>query len=211
MDRDRRELIRILQGAYSGELAAGLAYRGHWKSVSSANERTAIQRIEREEAVHRQRVGEMLASLGSAPRKLREVGMWMIGRTIGLSCHGLGRFLPMYFAGRLESGNVVEYEDAAALAAALSLSEFEAELLVMARVEKEHELFFLSMAAGHWLLPLMQRSFGWGGCETEAPAASGLESEPGTAGILPASSWLRTGVQDKAGRMPALPGSDSAT
>jgi demethoxyubiquinone hydroxylase (CLK1/Coq7/Cat5 family) len=211
MDRDRRELIRILQGAYSGELAAGLAYRGHGKSVSSANERTAIQRIEREEAVHRQRVGEMLASLGSAPRKLREVGMWMIGRTIGLSCHALGRFLPMYFAGRLESGNVVEYEDAAALAAALSLSEFEAELLVMARVEKEHELFFLSMAAGHRLLPLMQRIFGWGGCETEAPAASGLESEPGSAGILPFSSWLRAGVQDKAGRMPALPGSDSAT
>lgn len=181
MDRHRRELIRILQGAYSGELAAGLAYRGHWKSVSSADERIAIQKIEREEAVHRQRVGEMLAGLGSAPRKLREARMWVIGRTIGLSCHALGRFLPMYFAGRLESGNVVEYEDAAAHASALGLSEFEADLLVMARVEKEHELFFLSMVAGHRLLPLMQGIFKWGLCETETPQAPeniGAEPEP---------------------------------
>ncbi len=181
MDRDRHELIRILQGAYSGELAAGLAYRGHWKSVSRADERTAIQKIEREEAVHRQRVGEMLTGLGSAPGKLREARMWLIGRTIGLSCHALGRFLPMYFAGRLESGNVVEYKDAADRASALGLSEFEADLLVMARVEKEHELFFLSMVAGHRLLTLMQGIFGWGGCDTETPRAPeniGGEPEP---------------------------------
>ncbi|HXU39631.1 MAG TPA: ferritin-like domain-containing protein [Blastocatellia bacterium] len=181
MDRDRDELIRILQGAYSGELAAGLAYRGHWKSVSSPDERTAIQKIEREEAVHRQRVGEMLDTLGAGPRKVREARMWMIGRTIGLSCHALGRFLPMYFAGRLESGNVVEYEDAAAHASALGLSEFEADLLVMARVEKEHELFFLSMVAGHRLLPLMQGIFKWGRCETvtpQAPENIGAEPEP---------------------------------
>jgi rubrerythrin len=179
MDRDRRELIRILQGAYSGELAAGLAYRGHWKSVSSADERTAIQKIEREEAVHRQRVGEMLDALGSGPLKLREARMWVIGRTIGLSCHALGRFLPMYFAGRLESGNVVEYENAAAHASALGLNEFEADLLVMARVEKEHELFFLSMVVGHRLLPLMHRIFGWGGCVTpQAPENIGAEPEP---------------------------------
>lgn len=209
MDRDRRELIRILHGAYSGELAAGLAYRGHWKSVSSADERTAIQKIEREEAVHRRRVGEMLNTLGAGPLKLREARMWVIGRTIGLSCHALGRFLPMYFAGRLESGNVVEYETAAAHASALGLNEFVADLLVMARVEKEHELFFLSMVAGHRLLPLMQRIFGWGGCDAEAPVAPGLE--PGSAGILPAFPGTPLHSQDEAGRMPALPGGDSAT
>jgi hypothetical protein len=179
MDRDRWELIRILQGAYSGELAAGLAYRGHWKSVSCADERTAIQKIEREEAVHRQRVGEMLDTLGAGPLKLREARMWVIGRTIGLSCHALGRFLPMYFAGRLESGNVIEYEVAASHAHALGLGTFQADLLVMARVEKEHELFFLSMVAGHRLLPLMQGIFGWGRCVTpQAPENIGAEPEP---------------------------------
>jgi demethoxyubiquinone hydroxylase (CLK1/Coq7/Cat5 family) len=182
MDRDHRELVRILQGAYSGELAAGLAYRGHWKSVKSTDERVAIQKIEREEAVHRQRVGEILASLGSAPRKLREMKMWMIGRTIGLSCHAIGRFLPMYFAGRLESGNVVEYEDAASHARALGLLEFEADLLMMARVEKEHEMFFLSVVTGHRLLRLMRAIFKWGECDTE----------PGSACILTAASSTYT-------------------
>jgi Ubiquinone biosynthesis protein COQ7 len=179
MDRVREDLVRILQGAYSGELAAGLAYRGHWKSVSRPEERAAIQKIEREEAVHRKRVGEILASLGARPLKFREAKMWMIGRAIGLSCHALGRFLPMYFAGRLESGNVVEYEDAASHARALGLGEFETDLLVMARVEKEHELFFMSMVAGHRLLPLMQAAFKWGVCDTEAPEPSNtIDSGP---------------------------------
>ena len=178
MDRDRQELVRILQGAYSGELAAGLAYRGHWESVKSTDDRSAIRKIEGEEAVHRQRVGEILARLGARPLKFREAKMRVIGRMIGLSCHMIGRFLPMYFAGRLESGNVVEYEDAASHARALGLLEFEADLLVMARVEKEHEMFFLSAVTGHRLLPLMRPIFKWGECDTE----------PGSAGILHAAS-----------------------
>ena len=167
MDRKSHhvQLIHILQGAYSGELAAGFAYRGHWKSVKNADQRTAIQKIEQEEWVHRGRVGEMLASLDASPRKLREAKLWVIGRTIGLACHLIGWFLPMYFAGRLESGNVIEYQVAASHAGALGLKEFEADLLVMAGVEKEHELFFLNVIAGHRLLPMVSGVFGWGGIE----------------------------------------------
>ena len=162
-DQDHRlQLIHILQGAYSGELAAGFAYRGHWKSVSNTSERAAIQKIEQEEWVHRKRVGEILASLGGAPQKLREAKLWVIGRTIGLACHLIGWFLPMYFAGRLESGNVVEYEVAASHARALGLREFEADLLVMAKVEKEHELFFLRVISGHRWLSSISSIFGWG-------------------------------------------------
>jgi len=158
----RSELIRILQGAYSGELAAGFAYRGHWKSVKNTDERAAIQKIENEEWVHRKRVGQMLAELGSAPLRHREAKLWMIGRSIGISCHLIGWFLPMYFAGRLESGNVIEYEDAAAHAAALGLETYEADLRVMATVEKEHELYFLGVIRGHRMLPLMHSIFNWG-------------------------------------------------
>lgn len=161
----RRHLIHILQGAYSGELAAGFAYRGHWKSVKNADERAAIQKIEQEEWVHRKRVGEMLASLGGAPRKFREAKLWVIGRTIGLACHLIGWFLPMYFAGRLESGNVIEYQAAASHASALGLKGFEADLLVMAQVEKEHEQFFLNVITGHRLLPIVSGVFGWGAIE----------------------------------------------
>ena len=171
----RRHLIRILQSAYSGELAAGFAYRGHWKSLKNAGERAAVQKIEQEEWVHRERVGEMLESLSASPLKYREAKFWLIGRTIGLSCHVIGWFLPMYFAGRLESGNVVEYETAAFHAAALGLKEFEADLLVMARVEKEHELFFLNVITGHRLLPIVSGMFGWGAIE-EPPAETVSEA-----------------------------------
>ncbi len=174
----RTQLIHILQGAYSGELAAGFAYRGHWKSVKNADEHAAIQKIEREEWAHRKRVGEMLASLDSAPQKFLEAKLWVIGRTIGLACHLIGWFLPMYFAGRLESGNVIEYQVAASHAAELGLREFEANLLVMARVEKEHELFFLNVITGHRLLPIVSGLFGWGALkEPSAEPVSEAASE----------------------------------
>ena len=158
----RLHLIQILQSAYSGELAAGFAYRGHRKSLKKADERAAIQKIENEEWAHRNRVGEMLTILYASPLKYRETKLWLIGRTIGLACHVIGWFLPMYFAGRLESGNVVEYETAAFHAGSLGVKEFEADLLVMAGVEKEHELFFLNAVASHRLLPLVSSLFGWG-------------------------------------------------
>ncbi|MDP9107364.1 MAG: hypothetical protein M3N49_15725 [Candidatus Eremiobacteraeota bacterium] len=48
-DDTRRRLIGMLRSAYSGELAAALAYRAHWRTLSNAAERDAIARIEREE------------------------------------------------------------------------------------------------------------------------------------------------------------------
>jgi rubrerythrin len=159
---DHQQLVHILQAAYSGELAAAYAYRGHWKSLSRQAEREKIQQIENEEWIHREKVGLMLASLGSSPVKTREARMWMTGRAIGLACHFTGWFLPMYFAGRLESSNVEEYKCAALHAREAGRIEFEADLHMMASVEKEHEVFFMEMVAGHRLLPLMRRVFKWG-------------------------------------------------
>ena len=50
-------LIRVLQNAYSGELAAGYAYRGHWKSLRDPAERERSRIIEAEEWHHRELVG----------------------------------------------------------------------------------------------------------------------------------------------------------
>ena len=69
--------------------------------------------------------------------------------------------MPMYFAGRLESGNVVEYEEAASYAKELGMHECVDDLLDMAKVEAEHEAFFHSTVAGHRMLPAMTRVFGW--------------------------------------------------
>ena len=55
-----RELIALLQLAHSGELAASLAYDGHWRSVRDPAERREIHEIEREELEHRARVRQML-------------------------------------------------------------------------------------------------------------------------------------------------------
>jgi demethoxyubiquinone hydroxylase (CLK1/Coq7/Cat5 family) len=158
----RQQLIRILQAAYSGEMAAAHAYRGHWKSLKNPFEQESIQRIEDEEWMHREKVGRILRELQSGPSRMREMRMLVTGRAIGILCHLIGWFLPMYFAGRLESRNVAEYESAAFEARKLGLSECESELRLMAAVEKEHEVFFMKAIAAHRLLPLMRRIFRWG-------------------------------------------------
>ncbi len=147
----RAKLIRQLQGAYSGELAAGFAYRGHWRSVSDPAERERIRLIEAEEWHHRELVGTMLRSLGARPKRMRELAMFCIGRFLGAMCHASGWFLPMYGAGRLERHNIVEYEEAAGYARACGQEELIDCLLTMAEVEWEHEKYFRSKAESHRL------------------------------------------------------------
>jgi rubrerythrin len=161
MHNARENLIRILQNAYSGELAAAYAYRGHWKSLRESNEKTHIKKIEAEEWAHRANVGRWLETLGAKPRKLREAVFWTIGRTLGLTCYVSGWFLPMYFAGRLESQNVREYVEAAEFAGELGMKECFEEMMEMSRVEAEHEIFFRHVVTEHRLLPITKAFFKW--------------------------------------------------
>lgn len=162
MENARENLIRILQNAHAGELAAAFAYRGHWKSLrKNAAEREHIQKIEREEWEHRENVARWLEKLQAKPRPLREKVFWTIGKTIGATCFVSGWFFPMYFAGRLESGNVQEYVDAAEFAKELGMTECFEEMMEMSRVEGEHEDFFRAIIAEHRLLPITKRFFRW--------------------------------------------------
>ena len=147
----RQELIALLQLAYSGELAAAYAYRGHWKSVRNADQKTAIQNIENDEWRHRELVGEMLAGLGSGPNPQRETRATMIGRTLGFLCHVMGWLAPMYGAGRLESRNIREYETAARYARECGRSDLVDCLLEMAEVEWDHEHYFRARVQEHFL------------------------------------------------------------
>jgi rubrerythrin len=142
----REKLVALLKLAYSGEKAAALAYRGHWKSVRAPHERETIYRIEWEEWTHRREVGRMLAGLGESPSPLREFAMGLIGGTLGPLCFVSGRFLPMYFAWRLEVRNVWEYETAARFASESSLGHLVPCLMRMAEVEQAHERFFREAA-----------------------------------------------------------------
>jgi rubrerythrin len=143
------KLVEVLKLAYSGELAAAYAYRGHWKSVVDLSERERIAEIENEEWHHRHLVGEMLEKLQTCPRRIRELRAAIVGRVLGFLCHFTGWLAPMYGAGRLESRNIREYETAARYARAAGHDELVDCLLMMAEVEWEHEKYFRSRVLSH--------------------------------------------------------------
>lgn len=147
----RSQLIHILQLAYSGERAAGYAYRGHWHSVTAPEERERIHSIEDEEWHHRELVGKMLEDLDSAPDKRREIRACVIGRALQALCYVSGWLLPMYGAGKLERRNIVEYENAARYAGECGKPEWINCLLMMAEVEWEHEQYFRAKVLSHSL------------------------------------------------------------
>ena len=60
MNNPHQNLIRILQNAHAGELAAAYAYRGHWKSLKDSPEKEHIKKIEAEEWTHRANVKKWL-------------------------------------------------------------------------------------------------------------------------------------------------------
>ena len=157
-DDSSPDLIALLQLAYSAERAAAYAYRGHWHSVVSEDERIRIRKIEDEEWHHRKLVGEMLESLGSSPSRRRETRALVIGRVLGVLCHVMGWLAPMYGAGRLESRNIGEYEAAARYARDCGREDFIDCLLTMAEVEWEHEKYFRSRVLIH---PLGRRLSLW--------------------------------------------------
>lgn len=157
----QKNLIRILQNAHAGEMAADYAYRGHWKSLKPSAERRRIEAIEAEEWSHRENVARWLKTFNAKPNRWREKIFWTLGRSLGLTCYAAGWFFPMYFAGRLESQNVQEYVDAAEYARELKMSDCFDEMMEMSRIEGEHEIFFRETVAGHGLLPLAKRFFRW--------------------------------------------------
>ena len=94
----------------------------------------------------------MLASLNAGPRKRLEIRATIIGRSIGVLCHLSFWFVPMYGAGKLESGNIVEYETAARYARDCGKSDLIDCLLTMAEVEWEHERYFRELVLqSRWL------------------------------------------------------------
>ena len=138
----RRALVALLRVAHAGERAAAHAYRGHARSVADAPTRERIAEIEAEEWDHRRRIGRILERLGERPSTWREARAEVVGRVLGFLCHVSGRFVPMYGAGRLERGNVREYEVAARHARDAGSPQFCDDLLAMAEVEWEHERTF---------------------------------------------------------------------
>lgn len=163
MPLSHKPLIDLLQKAYSAEKAAAFAYQGHAASVKPAEEKVAIHQIEVDEWNHRKEVLEIMRQYGVPVSRWYEFRFHCIGKFISASCHVIGRFMPFYFAGRLESGNVCEYFRMKQYFNALGIHEHDVVLYEMGMKEKEHEVYFLTIIQKDPLLPWFEKLFAWGG------------------------------------------------
>jgi len=155
-------LVDLIKMAYSAEKAAAFAYQGHAGSVNNPDEKKAIRQIEVDEWNHRRELDGMMKQYGIAPSKYYEIKFHLIGKFISGSCYVIGWFMPIYFAGRLESGNVCEYFRMKQYFNSLGITEHDKVLYDMGVKEKEHEVYFLERIRHSRLLPFFERIFSWG-------------------------------------------------
>ena len=155
-------LVKLLKLAYSAERAASFAYQGHAASVKDKAEKIAIKQIEDDEWNHRAEVLAIMNQYGIPVSRWYEIRFYVIGKMISASCYVIGWFMPFYFAGRLESGNVCEYFRMMQYFHSLGIHEHDQVLYDMGIKEKEHEVYFLEGIRNHRLLPLFEKLFSWG-------------------------------------------------
>jgi hypothetical protein len=155
-------LINLLKQAYSAEKAAAFAYQGHASSVKNIEEKKAIKQIEIDEWNHRAEVLKLMNQYQVPVSKWYEIKNYFIGKTISTGCYLIGWFMPFYFAGNLESGNVCEYIRMKRLFNALNISEHNEILYEMSLKEKEHEVYFFEKIKNNKWLPFFEKIFDWG-------------------------------------------------
>ncbi len=156
-------LVDLLRMAYSAEKAAAFAYQGHAACVKPAAEKQAIRQIEDDEWNHRREVLALMQHYGIAPSRYYEIRFHLVGKLISGACYLIGRFMPFYFAGRLESGNVCEYFRMKQYFNSLGITAHDPLLYEMGIKEKEHEVYFLDRIKEDRLLPFFEKLFAWGG------------------------------------------------
>ena len=162
MNLHHPQLVKLLQLAYSAEKAAAFAYVGHAGSVKNRDEKVAIKQIEGDEWRQRETVLSIMSQYDIPPSRYNEVKYHIIGKIISASCYVIGWFMPYYFAGRLESGNVCEYFIMMRYFNEIGITEHDEALYEMGMKEKEHEVYFQKSLQSNRLLPLFEKIFGWG-------------------------------------------------
>ncbi len=162
MKLQHRKLVDLLQRAYSAEKAAAFAYQGHAGSVKDKVQKAEIRQIELDEWNHRKEVLELMQQYDVRVSKWYEFRFYIVGKLISGSCYVIGWFMPFYFAGNLESGNVCEYFRMKQYFNSLGITEHDSILYEMGIKEKEHEIYFLSKIKNNKLLPFFEKVFKWG-------------------------------------------------
>jgi hypothetical protein len=159
---NHKKLSRLLQKAYSAEKAAAFAYQGHAGAVKNKDEKAAIKQIEIDEWHHRASVLQIMQEYNIKVSKFYEVQMYVVGKSIHVICYIIGWFMPFYFAGSLESGNVCEYFKMIHYFHEVGITKHDQLLYDLGIKEKEHEVYFLSKIKNNKLLPLFEKIFSWG-------------------------------------------------
>ena len=162
MNLEHKALIDLLQMAYSAEKAAAFAYQGHAGAVKDKDEKIAIHQIEVDEWNHRKEVLAIMEQYNIPISKYYEFRFHIIGKIISMSCYVIGWFMPFFFAGRLESGNVCEYFRMMQYFHELGILKHNQVLYEMGMKEKEHEVYFLGKIKNKRLLPVFEKLFAWG-------------------------------------------------
>ena len=162
MKLNHKQLIDLLQRAYSAEKAAAFAYQGHAGSVRDKTQKAEIRQIETDEWNHRSEVLQIMKLYDITISKWYEIRFHIMGKTISASCYVIGWFMPFYFAGSLESGNVCEYFRMKQFFNGLGITAHDTVLYEMGIKEKEHEVYFLGKIKNNKLLPFFEKIFNWG-------------------------------------------------
>jgi hypothetical protein len=156
------KLVDLLQRAYSAEKAAAFAYIGHAGSLKTQEGKASVKQIEIDEWNHRENVLVIMKKYDVPISKFYEFKFYLIGKIISASCYVIGWFMPYFFAGRLESGNVCEYFVMMHYFHSLGIQEHDEILYEMGMKEKEHEIYFLEQIKTSRLLPVFEKMFSWG-------------------------------------------------
>ncbi len=162
MQLQHHELVDLLKTAYSAEKAAAFAYQGHAGAVKDQEEKKAIHQIELDEWNHREEVLQIMKQYDIPVSKYYEFRFHVVGKIISGSCYVIGWFMPFYFAGRLESGNVCEYFRMMHMFHSIGITDHDTVLYEMGIKEKEHEIYFLEQIKTNKMLPFFEWLFSWG-------------------------------------------------
>jgi hypothetical protein len=111
---------------------------------------------------HRKEVLEIMQDYDIPISRYYEIRFHIVGKIISYSCYVIGWFMPYYFAGRLESGNVCEYFKLMHYFHELGIYKHNNILYEMGIKEKEHEVYFLNRIKNKKLLPIFEKMFAWG-------------------------------------------------
>lgn len=145
-----RWLVFHLKVAYSTEIGASTAYRGHAAATREPEVRAEIRRVLDDELHHRAAVGALLDELGARPWWWLELAFRLVGTVIGAGCHVWGGWASCFGAAQFELGGAGDYRRAARAAHAAGRADLVPRLERYKAQEEDHRRFFLSLAQWYW-------------------------------------------------------------